>query len=152
MSELSESAGNALGTAIGTEYAAIWVYGLARAFCPDNGIRHVIDDATDAHNATRDTAVQAMSHAGLTPPVAQPAYDVGAPVTDQSSAIQALIRAESDCQTGWRAVLEATEGGQLRNTALDALTAAATRATKWRLVIGQTPAVESFPGQPNQSS
>jgi hypothetical protein len=148
MSELSEAAGRAMRTAVGTENAAIWVYGLARAFAGESRVRDAIDEATEAHEQTRDSAEQAMRAAGSKPPVAHPAYDVGAPVDDQRGAIDLLIRTETDCEVGWRAVLEATEDAGLRRTALDALTTAATRATRWRLTIGEGPAAQNFPGAP----
>lgn len=148
MSEIPEAAAQALRTAVGTEHAAVWVYGLARAFATESGVRDAIDQATEAHEATRDSAEQAMRAAGLNPPVAQPAYDVGAPVDDQRGAIDAVIRAETDCQIGWRAALEAGADAGQRRIALDALTTAATRATRWRLTIGAEPAAQHFPGKP----
>lgn len=148
MSELSGAAGQSLREALGAEHAAVWVYGLARAFAGESGVRDAIDEATETHRTTRDTAQALLRKAGWKPAVAQPAYDVGETVDDQGSAIKVLIRAESDCQTGWRAVLEATEDPNLRRTALNALTDAATCATRWRLTIGEEPAVQNFPGKP----
>lgn len=148
MSELSEATGQALRRAVGAEHAAVWVCGLARALAGQSRVRDLIDETTGAHRAARDTAEAVLRQAGRKPPVAQPAYDVGQPVDDQDSAIEVLIRAETDCETGWRAVLEATEDPNLRRTALNALTGAATRATRWRLTIGAEPAVENFPGRP----
>ncbi|MFC7340726.1 DUF4439 domain-containing protein [Saccharopolyspora griseoalba] len=148
MSELPETTARALRTAIGAENAAIWVCGLARAFAGESRVREAIDEATAAHEETRDSAAEAMRAAGAKPPVAEPAYDVGEPVSDQRGAIGLLIRAETDCQVGWRAVLEAAADAGLRRTALEALTTAATRATRWRLTTGEEPAAENFPGAP----
>ena len=88
------------------------------------------------------------SRDGLTPTPAQPAYAVG-DVGDQKQAIELLITAESDCQVGWRSVLDNAEDPGLRRLALDGLTTSATRATRWRLTVGRQPAVENFPGQPS---
>ncbi|MDI2028429.1 ferritin-like domain-containing protein [Saccharopolyspora sp. TS4A08] len=147
MSELSEQAGKALGDALGAEHAALWVYGLANAFIGETRVRDAVEDSVDQHERLRDTAEQAMREAGLTPTPAQPAYDVGGGVQNQSSAIELLITAEGDCEVGWRSVLDNTEDPGLRRTALDGLTTSAARATRWRLTLGRQPAVEHFPGQ-----
>ncbi|MEV4646955.1 ferritin-like domain-containing protein [Saccharopolyspora sp. NPDC049357] len=147
MSEISEQAAKALGDALGAEHAALWVYGLANAFVGETRVRSAIEEAVDAHTRLRDTAEQAMRQAGLTPTPAQPAYDVGGDVAGQSKAIELLITTESDCQVGWRSVLDSTEDPGMRRTALDGLTTSATRATRWRLTLGRQPAAENFPGQ-----
>ncbi|RRO16143.1 DUF4439 domain-containing protein [Saccharopolyspora rhizosphaerae] len=146
MSEFSEQVAAALGDALGAEHAALWVYGLAGAFAGEARVRSAVDEALEQHRRLRDTAEQAMRQADLTPTPAQPAYDVG-PVANQSAAIELLITAERDCEVGWRAVLDTTEDRGLRRTALDGLTTAATRATRWRLTLGRQPAVEHLPGQ-----
>jgi hypothetical protein len=148
VTELSEEALNALRSALSAEHAALWVYGLANAFAGEARVRSAIGDAVEQHRRLRDTAERALRDAAQTPPAAQPAYDVGEPVGDQKAAIGLLVKAESDCEIGWRSVLENTEDPALRGTALDGLTTSATRATRWRLTIGQQPAAEPFPGQP----
>lgn len=148
MSELSDQAAQALGDALGAEHAALWVHGLANAFVGEARVRGAIEEATDQHLRLRDQAEQAMRQAGLTPTPAQPAYAVG-DVGDQKQAIELLITAESDCQVGWRSVLDNAEDPGLRRLALDGLTTSATRATRWRLTVGRQPAVENFPGQPS---
>ncbi|MCI2420320.1 ferritin-like domain-containing protein [Saccharopolyspora sp. K220] len=148
MTELSADAGNALRSALSAEHAALWVYGLASAFAGEARVRDAIDDAVAQHQRLRDTAERALRDAAQPSAVAQPAYDVGEPVGDQKSAIGLLVKAENDCEIGWRSVLENTEDAALRGTALDGLTTSATRATRWRLTIGQQPATNPFPGQP----
>jgi hypothetical protein len=59
-----------------------------------------------------------------------------------------LVVAEADTAVGWRAVLERTDDAALRRAALEALTVAAVRATRWRRAAGQAPAAPAFPGQP----
>ncbi|MEV0702339.1 ferritin-like domain-containing protein [Saccharopolyspora sp. NPDC050389] len=150
MTELSEEAGNALRSALSAEHAAVWVYGLASAFVSEPRVRSAIGDAMEQHRRLRDTAERVIREAQQTPPAAQPAYDIGEPVGDQKAAIGLLVKAESDCEIGWRSVLENTsaEEAALRGTALDGLTTAAVRATRWRLTIGTQPAAKPFPGQP----
>ncbi|MER7083879.1 protein of unknown function [Saccharopolyspora kobensis] len=147
MTELSDAEGTALRSALSAEHAALWVYGLASAYVGENRVRSAIDDAQEQHRRLRDTAEKVIRGAGQIPPSAQPAYDVGERVSDQDSAIGLLIKAEGDCQVGWRSVLENTDDPGLRGTALDGLTTSATRATRWRLTVGQQPAAQAFPGQ-----
>nr|WP_246330855.1 ferritin-like domain-containing protein [Saccharopolyspora hordei] len=135
-------------SALGAEHAAVWVHGFASAYVSEPRVRSAIDDAADQHRRLRDAAEELIRGAGQTPPAAQPAYDPRTQVTDQRSAIDLLITAESDCQVGWRSVLENTDDPGLRRTALDGLTTSATRATRWRLTVGQQPAAEAFPGRP----
>jgi hypothetical protein len=59
-----------------------------------------------------------------------------------------LVVAETDAGVGWRAVLERTDDGDLRRTALEALTASAVRATRWRKLAGINPAGAAMPGVP----
>ncbi len=147
MSTLSEYTANALRDALGAEHASLWVYGLTSAFASESRVRPAISEAMNTHRAQRDSAERLIRDAGMKPPVAQPAYSLPQPVTDQNSAIRALITAETECQIGWRSVLENTQDAGLRRTALDALTASATRATRWRVTVGE-PGVTAFPGSP----
>ena len=148
MTELSEDVAGVLRTVLGAENAAIWVYGLASAFDGEPRVSSAIGDAMNHHRVQRDTVERTLRDAGIAPPAAQPAYTLPQPVTDQKSAITALITAEHDCEVGWRAVLDTADDPNLRRTALDGLTAAATRATRWRITVGQKPSAQSFPGQP----
>ncbi len=145
---LSDRAVAALRDVLGAEYTAIWVYELATAFAAESRVRTAIDQAVAEHRARRDTARRLLRDAGVDPPAAEPAYSVRQPVTDQASAIRLLITAESDCAVGWRAALEACSAPQVRSSSLDGLTVAATRATRWRITIGEEPAALAFPGVP----
>lgn len=148
MTELSEDVVGVLRTVLGAENAAVWVYGLASAFTGEPRVSSAIGEAMNRHRVQRDIAERTLRDAGLVPPPAQPAYTLPQPVTDQKSAITALVTAEHDCEVGWRAVLDTTEDPNLRRTALDGLTTAATRATRWRITVGQKPSAQPFPGQP----
>lgn len=145
MSELSDAAVGALRGVLGAENAAVWVYGLSTAYVTDGSLKSAIGDAYDEHRGRRDAAEAALRGAGENPPAAQPAYALPQPVTDQSSALQALLTAEHDCQVGWRSALENTEDGSVRRTALDGLTTSAARSTRWSLVLGK-PTPDPFPG------
>jgi hypothetical protein len=146
---LPDDAVNAVQSALGAEHAALWVYGLVSAFLPDS-FNAPVAEGTTAHRARRDATERLLADAGKTPRPAEPAYVPPQPVTDQKSALAVLVVAESDTTVAWRAVLERTDDDGVRRSALDALTIAAVRATRWRRAAGQTPAAPAFPGQPGK--
>ncbi|MBO0839687.1 MAG: ferritin-like domain-containing protein [Sciscionella sp.] len=134
--------------ALGTEHAAIWMYGLASAFVggADQGLLH---QYATAHRALRDQVQRLIADNGGTPNPAEPAYVPPKPVTDASSAMAVLITAENDGARAWRAVLEHTDDQRLRSVALDALTGCAVRGTAWRQRTGQIPSAQALPGTQN---
>lgn len=144
---LPSDAAAAVQSALGAEHAALWVYGLVSAFLPDS-FKAPVAEGTTAHRARRDATERLLAAAGETPQPAEPAYVPPKPVTDQKSAIAVLVVAESDTAVAWRAVLERTDDAKVRRAALEALTVAAVRATRWRKTAGQSPAAPPFPGQP----
>ncbi len=139
----------AVQAALGAEHAALWVYGLVSAFLPDS-LDATVAEGTTAHRARRDATERLLADAGETPRPAEPAYVPPKPVTDRKSAIAVLVVAESDTTVAWRAVLERTDDAAVRRTALEALTIAAVRATRWRIAAGQSPATPAFPGKPGE--
>ncbi len=148
MSRLSDQAAEALRRTLKAEHAAVWLYGLARAHVTDRSVSEGVDEAFDEHERMRDAADRTLRGAvGNAPPPAL-AYNAGEDVNDQTSAIRAVLLAERDCQVGWRSVLENTDSPDLRRTALNGLTTAATRSTRWRLTLDRSPAAPEFPGQP----
>jgi hypothetical protein len=148
VSELSDAESNAIGSALGAENAAVWVYGVSTAFAGTGPVQSAINEGMTNHRARRDSAEGLLQDAGRSVPATEAAYSLPNQVTDQQSAITALITAENDCQVGWRSVLENTANADLRRTALDALTTSATRATRWRITIGTQPSAQPFPGSP----
>lgn len=148
MTTLPDHAIAALRSALGAEHAAVWAYGLAAAYGTSPRVESAINDGMNEHRGHRDTAEGLLQDAGQVPPATQTAYSLPVTVTDQTSAMQALIVAEQDCQVGWRSVLENTDDAGLRRAALDALTVSATRATRWRISMNTQPATQAFPGQP----
>jgi hypothetical protein len=140
----------AVQQALGAEHAAVWVYGLVSAFLPAELDPAAVEGLT-AHRARRDATERLLATTGATPRPAEPAYVPPNPVTDQASAIALLVTAESDVTVAWRAVLERTDDADVRRAALEALTASAVRATRWRKVGGQVPVAPPLPGVPHVS-
>ena len=145
--QLPADAGEAVQAALGAEHAAVWVYELVSAFLPA-GFDAPTQEGLTGHRARRDATERLLAAGGLTPRPAEPAYLPPKPVTDQASAIAVLITAETDCGVAWRAALERTDDATVRKAALDALTAAAVRATRWRKLGGVAPAAVPMPGMP----
>lgn len=133
----------AVQDALSAEHAAVWTYGLVSAFV-ENGPKTA--EGANAHRARRDATERLLRDASVEPVPPAPAYLPPAPVTDATSAIAALVAVEIDACVAWRGVLERTEDADLRRTALDALTASAVRATRWRKVGGLLPAGLALPG------
>lgn len=144
---LPADASAAVQDALGAEHAAIWVYGLVSAFLPED-FAAAVDEGAAEHRSRRDATERLLADAGGTPRPPEPAYIPPEPVTDQPSALAVLVLAETDTTVAWRAVLERTDDADLRRTALEALTVAAVRATRWRRAAGQTPVALAFPGLP----
>ncbi|HEX5347420.1 MAG TPA: ferritin-like domain-containing protein [Pseudonocardiaceae bacterium] len=138
----------ALQGALGAEHAAVWVYGVVGAFVPDALSRRLAEAAT-AHQARRDATQRILIDAGAAPVPPEPGYLTPEPVTDAASALRLAITAETDAAAAWRSVVERSPAdADLRGTALEALTDAAVRATRWRATVGATPLTVPFPGAP----
>ena len=138
----------ALQGALAAEHAAIWVYALVGAFVP-NALNTRLNEAATAHQARRDATERILIDAGTSPVPPEPGYLTPEPVTDAASALQLVITAETDAASAWRSVVERSPADEdLRGTALEALSEAAVRATRWRATAGATPLTVPFPGTP----
>ncbi|RZS30482.1 uncharacterized protein DUF4439 [Herbihabitans rhizosphaerae] len=137
----------AVQRALGAEHAALWVYSLVSAFLPPS-FDAPLREGTTAHRARRDATERALAASGATPRPAEPGYRLPQPVTDQATAITSVVAAETDATVAWRAVLERTDDAELRRAALEALTNAAVRGTRWRKTGRIAPTFTAFPGKP----
>jgi hypothetical protein len=138
----------ALQGALAAEHAAVWVYGMAGAFVSGELARRV-DEGAAAHQAQRDATERMLIGAGALPVPSEPGYLTPEPVTDANSALRLVITAETDAAAAWRSVVERSQADvDLRGAALEALTATAVRATRWRVAANATPRTVPFPGAP----
>ncbi|MFE9750802.1 ferritin-like domain-containing protein [Saccharothrix saharensis] len=137
---------DAVQDALAAEHAAVWAYGLVSAFISTPQQSAAVADGATAHRARRDATERWLRDAGATPRPPAAAYLPPQPVDSAASAVAALITVETDACVAWRGVLERTDDGALRASALDALTVSAVRATRWRKVAGVTPTSIAFPG------
>ncbi|OLT38485.1 hypothetical protein BJF85_09080 [Saccharomonospora sp. CUA-673] len=141
-----EEAVSALQDALSAEYAAEWVYDTVTAFLPaayDNGLAA----GADAHLDRRQACRRLIADAGSTPRAAEPAYQGAEQVSDEESAAELVVAAETDAASAWHGVLERTDDGPLREVAVQALIGSATRLTSWRLDAGVEPAAPPLPGR-----
>jgi len=139
---------DALQPALAAEHAAVWAYGLAGAFLADS-LAEQQAEAAAAHRARRDATERMLLDAGAQPVPPEPGYLTPEPVTDAASALRLAITVETDAAEAWRSVIERSPADPaLRRSALDALTAAAVRATRWRAAAGDEPPTVTFPGAP----
>jgi hypothetical protein len=142
---LPPDAVDAVQAALGAEHAAIWVYGLVSAFLPAD-LSAPVNEGITAHRARRDATERLLDSVGVLPRPAEAAYLPPSPVNNRNSAVSVLVTAEVDASIAWRAVLDRTDDPALRQSALDALTSSAVRATRWRKVVGTQPATPAMPG------
>jgi Domain of unknown function (DUF4439) len=136
----------ALAAALAGEHAAIYGYGVLGAHLT-GGLLTQARQAEAAHRNRRDSLLESLSAAGATPPAAAPGYALPFPVTDRASAVRLATQIEERAAALWRAVLPPGSAAD-RRTALDALTDAAIRATRWRRAAGQRPGTVALPGAP----
>jgi hypothetical protein len=144
---LDETALTALQNALAAEHAAIWCYGLAVAFLTGADAARAREDE-DAHRELRNQVEETLSQLGAPPVSAQPAYATLQPVTDAASAARLAMVAETDALAAWRSLLERTDDRPLRQGALDTLAAGTLRCARWRVTVGEPPAIPVFPGRP----
>ncbi|MGH8571978.1 MAG: DUF4439 domain-containing protein, partial [Gammaproteobacteria bacterium] len=64
---------DALQAALAAEHAAVWVYGLAGAFVPDE-LSGQLHEAAGAHQARRDATERTLIDADTQPVPAEPGY------------------------------------------------------------------------------
>ncbi|GIG86609.1 ferritin-like domain-containing protein [Plantactinospora endophytica] len=136
----------ALAAALSAEHAAIYAYGPIGVRLKGAAAEQA-RSAEAAHRSRRDALVLLLTERGGPVPGAEPAYALPFPVTDEAGALRLAVEVEERTAGVWRAALPATEGAD-RTRALDGLTDAAVRATRWRKAAGISPTTVPFPGRP----
>lgn len=136
----------ALQDALAAEHAVIWGYGVVGAAVSDD-VRSVVRDVEQGHRTRRGQAEERLRAAGVRPVDAAPSYELPFPVTDQAAALRLAVQLEDGCAASWHYLLGNTDNGDLRATGLDALTACAVQAVRWRQRSGVRPLTVVLPGQ-----
>jgi hypothetical protein len=135
----------ALQTALAAEHAVVWGYSVVGARAGDDLLARV-RDADDAHRTRRDATVTLIATYGGDPVPTESSYQLPFPVTDRRTALRLAVHLEDGAAAAWRYTVAATDDIEVRRTALTALTDAAVRATRWRLLLRSNPATLAFPG------
>jgi hypothetical protein len=136
-----------LAAALAAEEAAIYAYGLIGVKLTRPGEITEARTAEATHRNRRDVLVSDLAEVNASTGPAPAGYELPFPVTDRTGAFKLAIHVEDGVAAAWRAVLSVTTGSD-RGSALDALTDAAVRATRWRRLAGVTPVTLPFPGRP----
>ncbi len=132
--------------ALTAERAAIYGYGVVGPRVT-GAEQQQARDFERQHRVQQEETVAAMSRAGVTPAVAQPAYPPAQSVTDAASARRLAVTLESDAAAAWRFVVaNAPPGDPAREGAQAALTACAVRAATWRMTLTPDGPFVPFPG------
>jgi hypothetical protein len=120
----------ALSSQLAGEHAAVFAYGLITA--RSSGARQTTARALwQAHRARRDALESRLAEAGLSPPAAEPAYDVG-PVPTTPDQVNTLAARVEDGLAAVALGVVTTTTGQVRSDAAADLIRAARRAAGWR--------------------
>jgi hypothetical protein len=136
-----------LSAALAAEEAAIYAYGLIGVNLSRSGDISDARAAEAIHRNRRDALVSNLDRLKASTAPAPAGYELPFPVDDRAGALKLAIHVEDGVAAAWRAVLPVTQAAD-RGTALDALTDAAVRATRWRRRAGVSPVTLPFPGRP----
>ena len=134
----------ALSVALTAEHAAIFGYGVVGAHLDPDG-QNAARACEGVHRGRRGAISLRIAAAGGVPAPAAAAYALPFPVVDPASAMKLAVALEEGPAGAWRTALGGTTGDD-RKVALDALTACALQATRWRGRAGITPVTIPFPG------
>jgi len=138
-------ADSALCTALTTEHAVIYGYGIVSAHCePD--VNTLVSFALNQHRQRRDQVIAMLSGRSVSAPVAAAGYQLPMPINTATDAIRLAVRMEKDTEVAWRAVIEQAQKPEDRTFAVTALTQSAVLAARWNQVLGANPITTAFPG------
>lgn len=135
----------ALQTGLAAEHAVVWGYAVVGGKVGAELVAQV-RDADDTHRTRRDAIVTLVGTYGGEPVSTGSSYALPFPVTDRRSALRLAVHLEQGAAAAWRYAVAATDDVAVRRVALAALTDAAVRATRWRLLLPIRPATIPFPG------
>jgi hypothetical protein len=136
----------ALQAALAAEHAVVWGYGVVGGRA-DAALLPAVREADAAHRGRRDATLALVRAQGGEPVATQPAYALPFPVTDRRGALRLAVHLEEGAAAAWRHAVAATDDRAVRRVALAALTDAAVRAARWRLLLPPLAPTVPFPGE-----
>jgi phosphoribosylcarboxyaminoimidazole (NCAIR) mutase len=138
-------ANSALCTALTTEHAVIYGYGIVSAHCqPD--VNTLVSFAMNQHRQRRDQVIAMLAGRSVSAPVAAAGYQLPMPVNNPTDATRLAVRMENDTEVAWRAAIERAQTPEDRTFGVTALTQSAVLAARWKQVLGVDPITTAFPG------
>ena len=137
----------ALRDALAAEHAAVWGYGVVGAALAPNA-RQPAADSEAAHRDVRDRLVALLDQRKADPVPAKGAYSLPFPVLSAVDAAKLAVVLEDGVAAAWVHVLGGAAGRDIRQLAVDTLSATEARAVAWRTTAGQNPVTSAFPGLP----
>src|SRR4051794_25398858 len=137
----------ALRDALAAEHAAVWGYRVVGAAL-DPGERQPAADSEAAHRDVRARLVALLDERKADPVPAQGGYALPFPVLSAVDAAKLAVVLEDGVASAWAHVLGGAVGRDIRQLAVDTLSATEGRAVAWRTTAGQTPVTSAFPGLP----
>jgi len=139
----------ALRDALAAEHTAVWGYGVVGAALPPDA-RGPAGVSEAAHRDVRDTVVALLDGRKADPVPAKAASALLFPVLSAIDAARLAVVLEDGVAAAWVTVLGRAADRDVRQLAVDTLSAAEQRAVVWRAAAGQTPVTSAFPGLPAQ--
>jgi hypothetical protein len=137
----------ALRGALAAEHTAVWGYGvIGAALDPDE--RQPAADSEAAHRDVRDRLVALLDQRKADPVPAKGAYTLPFPVLSATDAAALAVVLENGVASAWVQVLGGAADRDVRQLAVDTLSATEVRAVAWRTTAGQAPVTTAFPGLP----
>lgn len=136
----------AINPALAGEHAALYAYGVIGARL-DRTERRLAAAAAERHRRWRDELSGAVTAAGGSPAVAEPAYRLPFPVDNRSDACRLAILVEDRLSALYLALVVATVDGALRSVGARALQSSASEAALWRIRAGVEAVMVAFPGR-----
>jgi hypothetical protein len=136
---------NALCTALATEHAVIYGYGIVSAHSPPD-VNKLVAYAMNQHREHRDRVIVMLAGRSVSAPVAAAGYQLPMPVNNATDAAHLAVRMEQDSEVAWRAVIEQAQTLQDRSFGVTALTQSTVLATRWNQVLSVWPITTAFPG------
>ncbi len=142
----------ALQLALQAEHAAIFGYAALGPVVSRAG-RTLARTDEAAHRGRRNTLLTTLTAAGVVPAASAASYPAPNPLTSAAVAHRYALDLETACCRQWRYVVAVAAGNTgtagtaaLRADAVQALTACAVRAMRWRALLTPSTPTTAFPG------
>jgi len=150
MTSPTQTLNAAAQAALGTEYAAVFYYGAFGPQLTDAGQIAVARTFEEQHRELRDRTAAALVAGGQSPVPPQTDYPLPFALAGSVDAQRLALATETSCAAAWRYLVTTAASGPapsgLRRAAIDALTASAIRATRWRGILHPAQPTVPFPG------